>query len=156
LLPVVRIDDNTKDILIDTSAGMKFDGQVQIDYNSPENDANCKALSAPVFFGLHFEICGRENVYVVDKSPIIHDFVMGVSPDKEFTEEDLRKMFFTDSDNCKIVKFDLFIQDAGQYYPISINLASRFLWNGNNLKMINYMGFENKVNIFIGAISAGK
>ena len=145
--------DANNNILIKTTEGLRFHGFVKVYFPGTQ----CQRISEPVYIPLKFEICGQERVGVVDTaSTLTQKFVMGIDPDVELLFDELRKQFKTDSEVCTVKSFQVVSEYAGVYYDLSPNLASRFSYSSTGIKLINYLGAEQDLTVYIRAISSGK
>jgi len=145
--------DASNNILIKTTEGLRFKGFVKVSFPSK----HCQRISGPVYIPLKFEICGQERVSVVDSaSSLTQKFVMGIDSDVELLFDELRKEFKTDSEVCTIKSFQVVSEYNGVYYDLSPNLASRFSHSSTGIKLINYLGAEQDLTVYIKAFSSGK
>jgi len=68
----------------------------------------------------------------------------------------LRSYFKTDSPNCGLKDdFRLVTNNDGTDYPLSPNLMSRFSLGPTGIKLINYLGSEIQVTVYIRGSSIG-
>jgi hypothetical protein len=61
-----------------------------------------------------------------DTSSLSYEFMMGIDKDVEITNEDLRKMFYSNSYRCDIHSFKIVTKSDGTDYPLSNRDQNRF------------------------------
>jgi len=145
--------DAEHNLLIKTTEGLRVKGYIKVFFA----DKHCERISEPVYVPFKFEICGQERVSVVEPTTSLSQkFMMGIDKDVELSFEDLRKEFKTDSDHCKIQRFQVVTRFDGVYYDLSPNLASRFYNSPTGIRLINYLGAEQDLTVYIKAFSTGK
>ena len=80
---------------------------------------------------------------------------MGIDQDEEILFSDLKKEFRSDSSNCDISSFKIVTKNDGSDYDLSPILAPRFNFGATSLKLINYMGNEQTLSLYVKGISSG-
>lgn len=149
--------DQDHNLRIKTHSGLRFKGFLKA-YFDKNVDYSCYSINTePKFVALDFEICGLENVYAVDPNAALnYKFLMGVDQDEFLTHEVLRSHFKTDSQNCGLSDdFRLVTNNDGTDYPLSPNLMGRFGLAPTGIKLINYLGAELTVTVYIRGSSTG-